>query len=132
MDHQKLFDRVIELCGFSRVLGPGILRRALADEGVDPQTATTDEYRRALPRLRARMTAYMSEDEAASRARRIAGLLAHVDGEVESEDEEDWSQYGRSVDLYEEVRRRLAESAEIPRGAIARDEPDDEAGGQSG
>ena len=117
MRSDDLFEKVLEMCGFSSVLGPGILKRALADQDATPDTATTDDYRAALPRLQARMQAYLPEKEAASRARRIAGMLAHADGQIETEDEAEWSRFGRSVQILQEVRRRLAESSEIPLGS---------------
>lgn len=117
MRPDDLFEKVLEMSGFSSVLGPGILKRALKDEGASPETATTADYRAALPRLQMRMQAYLPEKEAASRARRIAGMLAHADGEIETEDEAEWSRFGRSVQILQEVRRRLAESSEIAVGS---------------
>lgn len=117
MKPEQLFERVLEMCGFSSVLGPGILKRALKDHDATAETATTDDYRAALPRLQMRMQAYLPEKEAASRSRRIAGMLAHVDGEIETEDEADWSRFGRSVEILQEVRRRLSQSSEIRLGS---------------
>lgn len=110
---EQLFEQVLELCGFSAVLGPGILRRALKDRGVTPVTATTADYRAALPRLEARMRAYMPHSDAATRARRVAAYLAHIDDELGDEPPEETSGFGRSVEILREVRERLRDSTEI-------------------
>jgi hypothetical protein len=74
MDPGKLFKKVVHLSGLSAALGPGTVRRALKDVGADPDSATVDDYCRALPRLEARMRAFMPGPEAAMRARSIARL----------------------------------------------------------
>ncbi|HWL85557.1 MAG TPA: hypothetical protein VNO21_07125 [Polyangiaceae bacterium] len=78
---QALFERVLALCGLSPLLGPGTLRRALKDVGADPETATIDDYCRAIPRLEARLRAFLSESEAAQRARSITLLRRQLDEE---------------------------------------------------
>ncbi len=92
----EIFDRVLSYCGFTDVLGPGILVRALTDEGVDKQSATVNDYRRAVPRIEARMKAYLDADEVAHRLRRIMGYLAFVDGEIDEDDERVFSRIGRA------------------------------------
>ncbi|WP_394823241.1 hypothetical protein [Pendulispora albinea] len=77
-EEQTLFRRVLALCGLSPLLGPGTLRRALKDVGADPETATIDDYYRAIPRLEARLRAFLSESEAAQRARTIALLRRQI------------------------------------------------------
>jgi hypothetical protein len=114
MTPEKTFDKIVEMCGFSSVLGPGIVRRALKDEGTTPEAATADDYLKALPRLEQRMRAYMPPTDAESRARRVAGFLAHSEGKIESEDEKDWSMFGRSVEILKMAREKLSDSAEIP------------------
>lgn len=79
MNAQALFEKVVELCGVSTVLAPGLVRRALLDGKVHVEDATVDDYRAALPRLLARLRAYVPEDEAQRRARRIAALLQSLD-----------------------------------------------------
>lgn len=69
------------MCGISTVLAPGLVRRALADGKVDVDSATVADYKKALPRLLARMRAYMPEEEAQAHARRIAGWLASIEPE---------------------------------------------------
>lgn len=95
MDSRALFEKICEMSGVSGVLAPGLVKRSLSDSGANVDTATADDYRRALPRLVARLRAYMSDEESQRRQRRIAGFLAHADGELESEDEADWSLFGR-------------------------------------
>ncbi len=109
----KLIETVLSLSGLSRVLGPGILRRSLVESGADPEHPTSDDFREALPRIEARLRIYMPDSEAVRRAGRIAGFLAHADGELESEDPRDWSVFGKSVDILKEARRRLSQSQEI-------------------
>jgi len=55
----------------------------------------------------------MSDSEAVRRAGRIAGFLAHADGDLASEDPRDWSVFGKSVDILKEARRRLSQSQEV-------------------
>jgi hypothetical protein len=71
----ELFSRVLALCGLAELIGPGVLQRALRDAGVNPLEADAREYRRALPKLHARLLAYLSEQEADERVRRIATFL---------------------------------------------------------
>lgn len=55
-----------ELCrmsGLSQLLAPGVLRRALSDCGVTPDLATPRDLLKALPKLEARMRAYLLPDE---------------------------------------------------------------------
>lgn len=100
MRGQPLFDKIVELCGVSAVLAPGLVRRALVDGKVTVEDATAADYRAALPRLLARLRAYMTEDEAQRRARRISGLLQSLEAgrSIEGEDESDWSLIGRVSD----------------------------------
>lgn len=126
---EQLFEEVLELCGFSAVLGPGILRRALKDRGVTPATATTTDYRAALPRLEARMRAYMPDEEAASRAGRIAAFLEQTDGEFGGQGAEEPSGFGRSVEILREMQDKLRESAEIRVHGTPADEDDEKASG---
>jgi hypothetical protein len=90
MHGQALFEKVVSLCGVSAVLAPGLVRRALGDGNISVESATVADYKAALPRLLARLRAYMPEEEAQKHARRIAGLLASIElgrgAEGESED----------------------------------------------
>lgn len=100
---RELFAKVLSMTGLSEVLGPGILRRALADEGVTPEQAEPAHYQRALPRLEARMRAYMPADLAQKHAQRIAGYLALAAGES-ARDGGGGSGFGRSVDILRAAR----------------------------
>lgn len=75
MSGAELFSRVLALCGLAELIGPGVLQRALRDAGASPLHAGVDEYRRALPKLHARLLAYLSEQEADDRVRRVSSLL---------------------------------------------------------
>ncbi|UJR78895.1 hypothetical protein [Sandaracinus amylolyticus] len=123
MDGQALFDKVVALSGVSAVLAPGLVKRALLDGKVHIESATPADYRAALPRILARMRAYMPEEEAQRRARRISAMLAHLESGrtlVEGEDESDWSLIGRVNDALragggtpaEGVRRSSTQSGE--------------------
>ena len=100
MEGQALFEKVVALSGVSSVLAPGLVRRALLDGKVQVEHATAADYRAALPRILARMRAYMPEDDAQRRARRIGGLLTQIEAGrgVDGEDESDWSLIGRVTD----------------------------------
>lgn len=100
MEGQDLFEKVVALSGVSAVLAPGLVRRALLDGKVPVEQATAADYRAALPRILARLRAYLPEEEAQRRARRIGGLLAQIEAGrgVEGEDESDWSLIGRVQD----------------------------------
>lgn len=103
-----MFDRVLSYCGFTTVLGPGILQRALGDDGVVREKATATDFRRALPRLEARMKAYMPAEDVARRIRRIVGYLAFVEGDLDFDDEHAFSRVGHN---YQQLKAR-AEAAE--------------------
>jgi hypothetical protein len=73
---EELFDRVVELSGLSRIIGPGTVRRALLDAGLEPSFATAEGYRSIASRLDARLRAYLSAREAQQRMRSIQEFLA--------------------------------------------------------
>ena len=97
MRGRLLFDKVVEMCGISGVLGPGLVRRALADRGVDPAHGEPRDYEEALPRLRERLATYVPPEEADERIHRIAGMLAHLGSQQKSADQ-DWSVFGGAFD----------------------------------
>jgi hypothetical protein len=72
---QQLFDKIVELSGLSSIIGPGTVRRALADAGFDVARATADCYRSILSRLEARLRAYLSAREVTERIRSISEFL---------------------------------------------------------
>jgi hypothetical protein len=66
--------QILELCGLSRLLAPGLLRRALADVGAaTPPTA--DDLLRALPQLECRMRAYLPPLEVRQRSACMRAIL---------------------------------------------------------
>jgi hypothetical protein len=75
MSSTELFRNVLLLAGLAPLIGPGMLRRALADVGTTPENASIKHYRSALPGLEARMRAYHSPTEATGRIKGIAGYL---------------------------------------------------------
>ena len=99
----EMFERVLGYCGFSSVLGPGILQRALADEGVTREAATAADYKRALPRLEGRMKAYMPAEDTGPRIRRIVGYLAFVEGDLDFDDDHAFSKIGHT---YQQLKAR--------------------------
>ncbi len=107
----EMFERVLSYCGFTAVLGPGILQRALGDDGAARETATAADYRRALPRLEARMKAYMPAEDVSKRIRRIVGYLAFVDGDLDLDDEFAFSRVGHN---YQQLKERAEAAAERP------------------
>ena len=107
----EMFERVLSYCGFSAVLGPGVLARALADEGVMKETATVADYRRALPRIEARIAVYLPAEELPRRVRRIVGYLAFVEGELDVDDEQTFSRIGHS---YQELKARAEAAGSRP------------------
>lgn len=77
---QELFDEIVALTGVSIVLAPGLVTRSLADAGVSVENATLDHYEEALPRLTARMRAYLPEEQAAERAQAILARIVSLRG----------------------------------------------------
>ncbi|HKO92533.1 MAG TPA: hypothetical protein VJU61_15335 [Polyangiaceae bacterium] len=66
---------IIQLCGLSKMLAPGLLRRALADvNAADPPTA--DDVLRALPMIETRMRAYLPAAEVRERSAQMQRLLS--------------------------------------------------------
>lgn len=83
MQSQEIFDRVLALAGLSALVGRGVIHRALRDVGANPETASLNDYRRALSRLDARLRAYLSDADATERMARIGQFLR--DGRVASD-----------------------------------------------
>jgi hypothetical protein len=79
MPSQYLHDRIVELCGLPEVLGPRVVARALADEGMESPPVGALKWRRVLPALEKRLCAYMSEAEAAERRSAIEALLDEME-----------------------------------------------------
>jgi len=65
---------IIQLCGLSKMLAPGLLRRALADvSAATPPTA--EDVLRALPMIETRMRAYLPPNEVRERSFQMRRLL---------------------------------------------------------
>jgi hypothetical protein len=76
MPSRDLYDQIVEACDLSEVIGPGLVRRALADGGGgDPETADVERWRQVLPQLEKRLRAYLTEPEAAGRRRHVEAVL---------------------------------------------------------
>jgi hypothetical protein len=75
IDSSTLYMKVFQLCGLSLVIAPGLIRRVLNDIGADPATATIQDYERALPKLEARLRAYLPRHIASKRVESIRELL---------------------------------------------------------
>jgi hypothetical protein len=73
-----LFQEVVAALGLSMIIGPGVVRRALADGGADPKSATPAQYKEALGRIEARLTSYMSPSEAAQRIGSVRAILSRA------------------------------------------------------
>jgi hypothetical protein len=70
-----LFAAVADLTGIAPLLARGLLRRALLAAGVDELTARVDDYARALPKIAARMRAYLPAEEVERRLRDLERLV---------------------------------------------------------
>lgn len=99
------------------MLAPGLVRRALVDGRADPSTALALDYLDALPRIRARLKAYISEAEADRRIARIETYLqglakkrapVPVDFDAFSEDPKDFTTQGRRWTADELAQLRAA------------------------
>jgi hypothetical protein len=73
---RKLFEEIVEHSGLASWIGPGTVMRALKSIGVaSPDVSQADDYRRALPQLKARMASYLPAHELDSRVQKIEALL---------------------------------------------------------
>ena len=78
MTGTDLFDEVVRLTGVSVVLAPGMIKRSLLDGGVTIESARPQDYEAALPRIRARLKAYLPPAEAEAKALIIASRMAEL------------------------------------------------------
>jgi hypothetical protein len=76
------FDQVVELTGLTKVIGRGTVRRALNDVGVAAEAPSPTEFLRAVPRLRARMRAFLAEAEVERNVRAIVELCRAAGGDL--------------------------------------------------
>jgi hypothetical protein len=66
---------IIQLCGLSKMLAPGLLQRALADvHAANPPTP--DDVLRALPMIETRMRAYLPPADVRERSAQMQRLLS--------------------------------------------------------
>ena len=73
---RALFEEIVERSGLASFIGPGIIQRALNATGVSsPDRARLDDYRRALPQIRARMAVYLQPDQLEEHIQEIESLL---------------------------------------------------------
>lgn len=75
MTGTELFDEVVRLTGVSEVLAPGMVKRSLADGGVTVEAARPQDYIAALPRIRARLKAYLPPEDAEARTAAISARM---------------------------------------------------------
>ncbi len=75
-EEEDLLLEVVSTLGFSPIIGPGLIRRALADAGVEATQARVADYRRAFAEIEARVRAYIP-DEATPRLRALQIMLEH-------------------------------------------------------
>lgn len=71
----ELENEILRLCGLSALLGPGLLRRALADAGAN-SPPTAKDLLNALPKLESRMLAYLPATEVRERSAKMRKLLS--------------------------------------------------------
>lgn len=113
-----LFDGVVELCGFSAYVGPGAVRRSLAEAGRDVKVATPADYRLALPALRRRLQVYIEEQEAEERIAQIERFLGEAEqGNLQKpvkatqlkDDETEWGKrrFGNTVAILQKARKGI-------------------------
>lgn len=67
-------DTIVKATGLPEMIALGLLRRALKDTGgVEPPTR--DDWHRAMPRIEARLRAYLDEATAKKRAAMVAAAV---------------------------------------------------------
>jgi hypothetical protein len=74
----ELFQEVVAALRLSMIIGPGVVRRALADGGADAKSATPAQYKEALGRIEARLMSYMTAAEAAQRIGGVRAILSRA------------------------------------------------------
>jgi hypothetical protein len=66
-----LFREVVEALDLSLIIGPGVVKRALADIGADARSASPWQYKACIPHIGARLTSYVSPEEATARLAKV-------------------------------------------------------------
>ena len=80
----EFIQQVSEALGFSASIGPDVIRRALRDAGLPDDRPTPADCARALPQLEARLSTYLTEEDARSRLERLRAFLAQLSGPNEA------------------------------------------------
>lgn len=70
----SLFEQVVVASGLSELIAPGAIHRACRRAGVDPSSMTPADLQRALPAIRAVLSVFHPDDEAARRAELVQAL----------------------------------------------------------
>jgi DNA-binding response OmpR family regulator len=70
-----LFEQVVVASGLSELIGPGAIHRACRRAGVDPSSMTAADLQRALPAIRAVLSVFHPDDEAARRSEMLQTLV---------------------------------------------------------
>ncbi len=78
--YEELRVEICHLSGLSSLLAPGVLRRALADTGVNPELAGPRDLLKALPKLEARMRAYLTPADVEQRLLQMRKLIERWTG----------------------------------------------------
>jgi hypothetical protein len=82
MGSRPVADELAEMLGMSRLLAPGLVRRALTDAGADARTATLEDYRRCLTYLKRRLLTYLPPEAAEERLKAVESWLSGRDRAV--------------------------------------------------
>jgi hypothetical protein len=112
---RPLFDEMVSLTGVSPMFAAGLVTRALADAGVTIDGASAHDYEEALPRLRARLKAYLPEDRAEERAQAIRARIAELKGTPARPTPAGLVRYRVKAQIADRVR----EGGEAPRPEVA-------------
>jgi hypothetical protein len=75
---EDLFREVVQALDLTMIIGPGVVRRALADIGADPSTADIPEYKACLPHIGARLASYLAPAEATARLAKVRAVVEHA------------------------------------------------------
>jgi hypothetical protein len=70
-----LFREVVRALDLSLIIGPGVVKRALADIGADSRSASPGQYRACIPHIGARLTSYLPPEEATTRLAKVRAVV---------------------------------------------------------
>lgn len=80
MEADSPLDWIVRAFDLPEILGRGIIRRAIADAGLDPDAAEVEDWNEVLPHLTKRLKAYMPEAEVQQKIRHIAEEIERRQG----------------------------------------------------